>query len=150
MVVGWDSLEYLVNLILNTFSIVFFLIIARLLKNGSECKVKNVLCILAICIAIISFIRIEFDNISNIIYETKKLRNNMINASCIVDDVWTDLTEEGVKINKAECVFCWISFAIATINLILFIFNFIKGITCTENSIESNDKENNLQEYKEE
>lgn len=69
----------------------------------------------------------------------------MINASDIVYDVWADLTEEGVKINKAECVFCWISFAIATINLILFIINFIKGLTYTENSIE-----NNLQEYKEE
>ena len=143
MVVGWASLEYLVNLILNTFSIVFFLIIARLLKNGSESKVKNVLCILAICIAIISFIRIELDNISNIIYETKKLRNDMINASCIVDDVWTDLTEEGV-INKAECVFCWISFAIATINLILFIINFIKGLTCTEKVIDTDGKEENL------
>ena len=145
MAVGWDSLDYLVNLILNTFSIVFFLIIAKFLKKGSKSKVKNVLCILAICIAIISFIRIELDNISNIIYETKKLSNDMINASDIVYDVWADLTEEGVKINKAECVFCWISFAIATINLILFIINFIKGLTYTENSIE-----NNLQEYKEE
>ena len=144
MVVGWASLEYLVNLILNTFSIVFFLIIARLLKNGSESKVKNVLCILAICIAIISFIRIELDNISNIIYETKKLSNDMINASDIVYDVWADLTEEGVKINKAECVFCWISFAIATINLILFIINFIKGLTCTEKVIDTDGKEENL------
>lgn len=144
MVVGWDSLEYLVNLILNTFSIVFFLIIARLLKNGSESKVKNVLCILAMCIAIISFIRIEFDNISNIIYETKKLSNDMINASDIVYDVWADLTEEGVKINKTECVCCWISFTIATINLILFIFNFIKGLTCTEKVIDTDDKEENL------
>ena len=145
MAVGWNSLDYLANLILNTFSIVFFLIIAKFLKKGSKSKVKNVLCILAICIAIISFIRIELDNISNIIYETKKLNNDMINASDIVYDVWADLTEEGVKINKAECVFCWISFAIATINLILFIINFIKGLTYTENSIE-----NNLQEYKEE
>ena len=145
MAVGWNSLDYLANLILNTFSIVFFLIIAKFLKKGSKSKVKNVLCILAICIAIISFIRIELDNISNIIYETKKLSNDMINASDIVYDVWADLTEEGVKINKAECVFCWISFAIATINLILFIINFIKGLTYTENSIE-----NNLQEYKEE
>ena len=49
-----------------------------------------------------------------------------------------------VKINKAECVFCWISFAIATINLILFIINFIKGLTCTEKVIDTDDKEENL------
>lgn len=144
MVVGWDSLDYLVNLILNTFSIVFFLIIARLLKNGSKSKVKNILCILAICIAIISFIRIEFDNISNLIWEKQKLKNDIIISSDIVDDVWADLAEESIKTNKAEYVFCGLSFTIATINLILFIFNFIKGLTCTEKVIDTDDKEENL------
>ena len=133
------DLIYLVNLITNTIGIVFFLIIARLLKNGSKSKVKNILCILAIGITIFSFIRIEFDNISNLIYEIKSLKS--IGANPIGEDI----TDESISIESTRYVFCWISFAIATINLILFIINFIKGLTYTENSIE-----NNLQEYKEE
>lgn len=143
-----DTMIYLVNLVTNTIGIIFFLIIARLLKNGSESKVKNVLCILAIGITIFSFIRIEFDNISNIIYENKSLRSVVANSG--LDPIGEDVTDESISKENTRYVFCWISFAIATINLILFIINFIKGLTYTENSIESNDKENNLQEYKEE
>ena len=139
-----SELIYLVNLLTSTIGIVFFLIIARLLKKGSKSKVKNILCILAIGITIFSFIRIEFDNISNLIYEIKSLKS--IGANPIGEDI----TDESISIESTRYVFCWVSFVIATINLILFIFNFIKGITCTENSIESNDKENNSQEYKEE
>ena len=139
-----SELIYLVNLLTSTIGIVFFLIIARLLKKGSKSKVKNILCILAIGITIFSFIRIEFDNISNLIYEIKSLKS--IGANPIGEDI----TDESISIESTRYVFCWISFAIATINLILFIINFIKGLTYTENSIESNDKENNLQEYKEE
>lgn len=141
-----EVLIYLVNLFTNTIGIVFFLIIARLLKNGSKSKVKNILCILAIGITIFSFIRIEFDNILNLIYEIKDLKRVVANSG----PEPIDYTDEMINIENTRYVFCWISFAIATINLILFIINFIKGLTYTENSIESNDKENNLQEYKEE